>query len=196
MRSPGPAAGSRSPRRPAAISCCSRARATARTCVTRSRSTCCCATSPSPAAVAPRWVRGRARRKRALYISSPIGLGHAQRDVAIAGRAAQAASRPGDRLARPASGHQGAGSARRARPPGQRAPGQRVRAHRVRVGRARPARLPGHPADGRDPARQLHGLPRPRPRGGLRPVDRRRSLGTRLLPARKPRAKDAPPTPG
>ena len=31
-----------------------------------------------------RWPRGRVRRKRALYISSPIGLGHAQRDVAIA----------------------------------------------------------------------------------------------------------------
>jgi pimeloyl-ACP methyl ester carboxylesterase/predicted glycosyltransferase len=31
-----------------------------------------------------RWVRGRSRGKRALYISSPIGLGHAQRDVAIA----------------------------------------------------------------------------------------------------------------
>jgi pimeloyl-ACP methyl ester carboxylesterase/predicted glycosyltransferase len=31
-----------------------------------------------------RWVRARSRRKRALYISSPIGLGHAQRDVAIA----------------------------------------------------------------------------------------------------------------
>jgi pimeloyl-ACP methyl ester carboxylesterase len=30
------------------------------------------------------WVRGRSRAKRALYISSPIGLGHAQRDVAIA----------------------------------------------------------------------------------------------------------------
>jgi pimeloyl-ACP methyl ester carboxylesterase/predicted glycosyltransferase len=30
------------------------------------------------------WTRGRTRRKRALYISSPIGLGHAQRDVAIA----------------------------------------------------------------------------------------------------------------
>jgi pimeloyl-ACP methyl ester carboxylesterase/predicted glycosyltransferase len=30
------------------------------------------------------WVRGRSRRKRALYISSPIGLGHAQRDAAIA----------------------------------------------------------------------------------------------------------------
>ena len=33
---------------------------------------------------ARRWERGRSRRKRALYISSPIGLGHAQRDVAIA----------------------------------------------------------------------------------------------------------------
>ena len=32
----------------------------------------------------PRWARGKARPKRALYISSPIGLGHAQRDVAIA----------------------------------------------------------------------------------------------------------------
>jgi pimeloyl-ACP methyl ester carboxylesterase len=30
------------------------------------------------------WTRGRSRRKRALYVSSPIGLGHAQRDVAIA----------------------------------------------------------------------------------------------------------------
>lgn len=30
------------------------------------------------------WPRGRKRRRRALYISSPIGLGHAQRDVAIA----------------------------------------------------------------------------------------------------------------
>jgi len=30
------------------------------------------------------WRRARARGRRALYISSPIGLGHAQRDVAIA----------------------------------------------------------------------------------------------------------------
>jgi pimeloyl-ACP methyl ester carboxylesterase/predicted glycosyltransferase len=36
---------------------------------------------PRPAA---RWTRGKSRRKRALYISSPIGLGHARRDVAIA----------------------------------------------------------------------------------------------------------------
>jgi pimeloyl-ACP methyl ester carboxylesterase/predicted glycosyltransferase len=39
-------------------------------------------TPPRPPA---RWTRGKARtRPRALYISSPIGLGHAQRDVAIA----------------------------------------------------------------------------------------------------------------
>ena len=31
-----------------------------------------------------RWTRGRSRRRRALYVSSPIGLGHAQRDIAIA----------------------------------------------------------------------------------------------------------------
>ena len=37
-----------------------------------------------PARTRPRWVRGKARPKRALYISSPIGLGHAQRDAAIA----------------------------------------------------------------------------------------------------------------
>src|SRR5262249_36700599 len=37
-----------------------------------------------PAPPARQWVRGKARRKRALYVSSPIGLGHAQRDVAIA----------------------------------------------------------------------------------------------------------------
>src|SRR5918996_43998 len=36
-----------------------------------------------PAPPPRRWVRGKARRKRALYISSPIGLGHAQRDAAI-----------------------------------------------------------------------------------------------------------------
>jgi pimeloyl-ACP methyl ester carboxylesterase/predicted glycosyltransferase len=38
--------------------------------------------------VAPRppaaWTRGRSRGRRALFVSSPIGLGHARRDVAIA----------------------------------------------------------------------------------------------------------------
>ena len=51
-----------------------------------------------------RWGRGKSRRKRAFYFSSPIGLGHAQRDVAIAGRAAQAAPRHRNRLARAAPG--------------------------------------------------------------------------------------------
>ena len=37
-----------------------------------------------PAPTPQRWVRGKSRPKRALFISSPIGLGHAQRDVAIA----------------------------------------------------------------------------------------------------------------
>jgi len=36
--------------------------------------------SPEPR----KWTRAKSRRKRALYVSSPIGLGHAQRDVAIA----------------------------------------------------------------------------------------------------------------
>ena len=35
---------------------------------------------------------------------------------------------------------------------------------------------------------QLHGLPRPRPRRALRPLDRRRGVGARLLPAREPGA--------
>lgn len=30
------------------------------------------------------WTRGRDRRKRVLYVSSPIGLGHVHRDLAIA----------------------------------------------------------------------------------------------------------------
>ena len=38
----------------------------------------------APARPPARWVRGKSRRKRALYVSSPIGLGHAQRDAAIA----------------------------------------------------------------------------------------------------------------
>jgi pimeloyl-ACP methyl ester carboxylesterase len=39
-----------------------------------------------PVASRPRatWTRGRNRPRRVLYVSSPIGLGHAQRDVAIA----------------------------------------------------------------------------------------------------------------
>jgi pimeloyl-ACP methyl ester carboxylesterase/predicted glycosyltransferase len=38
----------------------------------------------APRRTPARWARGRSRRKRALYVSSPIGLGHARRDVAVA----------------------------------------------------------------------------------------------------------------
>src|SRR5581483_3562488 len=38
----------------------------------------------APPPPAPSWTRGRRRGKRALYVSSPIGLGHARRDLAIA----------------------------------------------------------------------------------------------------------------
>ena len=35
------------------------------------------------------WTRSLARRRRALYLSSPIGLGHALRDAAIADEGAR-----------------------------------------------------------------------------------------------------------
>jgi pimeloyl-ACP methyl ester carboxylesterase/UDP:flavonoid glycosyltransferase YjiC (YdhE family) len=38
----------------------------------------------APAARHRGWARGRDRRKRVLYVSSPIGLGHVRRDLAIA----------------------------------------------------------------------------------------------------------------
>jgi pimeloyl-ACP methyl ester carboxylesterase/predicted glycosyltransferase len=37
-----------------------------------------------PPATSRGWIRGKSRRRRALYVSSPIGLGHAQRDATIA----------------------------------------------------------------------------------------------------------------
>ena len=102
--------------------------------------------------------------------------------------AAQARARPRGRLARPASRHPGPRGRRRAGAPRVRVAGQRVGAHRARGGRARPARVPGDPADGRDPGQQLHGVPGGRRAGALRPGHRRRGLGRRLLPAREPRA--------
>ena len=103
-------------------------------------------------------------------------------------RAAQPAPGPGDRLAGPGPGDARARGVRRAHPSGQRAAGQRVAPHHRLVARARAQRLPGLAADGRDPARQLHGLRRRRALAGVRPVDRRRGLGARLLPAREPGA--------
>ena len=58
-----------------------------------------------PPVVSRRLPRPLSRRPRALYLSSPIGLGHARRDLAIATELRAAAPGPGDRLAGPASGH-------------------------------------------------------------------------------------------
>ena len=101
-----------------------------------------------------------------------------------------ASARADDRLARAGSRHARPRSRGRADPSRQPAPGERVAPHRGGVRRPPAARVRGDPADGRDPARQLHGLPRSRPLPAVRPLDRRRGLGARLLPAREPRAED------
>ena len=111
-------------------------------------------------------------------------------------RAARAAARPGDRLARPAPGDRGAGGGRRAHPPGQRAAGQRVAPHRDRVGRARPALLPGLPPDGRDPGRELHGLPRRRARRATTTCGSATRPGTSTTTCTRTRSSSAPPTCG
>ena len=134
------------------------------------------------------WTRGRNRRRRALMVCSPIGLGHARRDVAIAKELRKLhpdleidwlAQHPVTRVLEAEGERIHPASALLA---------ERVRPHRVRVGRARPALLPRLAADGRDPRRQLHGLRRRRARPGVRPLDRRRGVGRRLLPAREPGA--------
>ena len=104
------------------------------------------------------------------------------------GRAAQAPSRPRDRLAGAAPGHRGPRGPRRADPPAERRAGVGVGARHQRVVRARPQRVPGDPADGRDPRRELHGVPRRRRGGRVRPRGRRRGVGHRPLPAREPGA--------
>ena len=98
------------------------------------------------------------------YLSSPIGLGHARRDLAIAdelrklhptSRSTGWPSTPSPRVLERAG--------ERVHPASALA-GQRVGPHRARGRRARPARLPGDPADGRGPRPQLHGLRRRGPR--------------------------------
>ena len=81
-----------------------------------------------PAAAAALGRGGKSRRKRALFISSPIGLGHAQRDVAIADELRQLHPDLRDRLAGAASGHAGARE--------RRASGSTRRAHCSRTSRA------------------------------------------------------------
>jgi pimeloyl-ACP methyl ester carboxylesterase/predicted glycosyltransferase len=40
--------------------------------------------APRPPVLDSTWTRGRSRERKALYLSSPIGLGHARRDLAVA----------------------------------------------------------------------------------------------------------------
>ena len=104
-------------------------------------------------------------------------------------RAAQAAPRPRDRLARPAPGHRGARGARRADPPGERAPGQRVAATSSRESAE-------HDLHCFQAIRRMDEILLANfmvfhdvvARRALRPLDRRRGVGARLLPAREPGA--------
>ena len=134
------------------------------------------------------WTRGLNRGKKVLYLSSPIGLGHVRRDVAIVKELQAIGARCPGRLAGPTPGHHGPRSRGRDDPPRQRVAGQRVGPHRLGVHRSRASLFPGPTTDGRDPGRQLHGLPGGGGGGELRRGHRRRSMGRRLLLAREPRA--------
>ena len=81
-------------------------------------------------AAGPTWVRGMARKRRALFISSAIGLGHVQRDLAIAPRDAQAAARFGNRLVHGTPGFDLPRKRGRAAAPHHGTPGQRKPAFR------------------------------------------------------------------
>ncbi len=111
------------------------------------------------------WSRAIVRPKRALYVSSPIGLGHAWRDVAIA-----------DELRRRVPGleihwlaqepvttvlHERGETIH----PASAELASRERPHRPRGGRARPARVRGAAAHGRHLLRELHAVRRRRARG-------------------------------
>ena len=135
-------------------------------CATRCAST-CCSRLPAPGAPPPRGLAPGAdpQPARALFVSSPIGLGHAQRDLAIARELRALRPRPRDRVARP-----GSGDARCSRRAGERDPPR----HALLAGESRPHRAEAGEHDlhvfqalarhGRDPARELHGLPRRRAR--------------------------------
>ena len=131
-------------------------------------------TDPPPSPPSTR----RSRAPRVLYLSSPIGLGHVRRDLAVA--RALREERPDVEVewltqSPVAEFLVQAGETLH---PASRAPGQRVDALRVRVRRARPARVPGGPPDGRGAGQQLHGLRRPGLPGVLRPVGRATRPGT------------------
>ena len=142
--------------------------------------------------------RGASHRpQRVLYLSLADRSGpRPPRRGDRARRCAQRHPDVRDRLARPAPGDAGAGAGRRAGASGEPLAGQRVRAHRGRGGRARPALLRGAAPDGRDPGRQLHGLPR---RGAGRATTTWSSAtrpGTSTTSCTRTRSSSGSPTPG
>ena len=114
---------------------------------------------------APKKVAKSAKTKRALYLSSPIGLGHGRRDIAITRELRKLhpdlqvdwlAQDPVTRLLE---------TQRRTRPSVKPQTRERDAAHRTGIRRARSQRVSGHPPDGRGAHQQLHDLPGCR-RGG------------------------------
>ena len=101
------------------------------------------------------WQVTHSRPRRALWISSPIGLGHVQRDLAIARSLRAARAGPGNPLVGAAAGDRGTRQCRGDHPPGERRSGLRVGTLGVGVGAPRPARVLRVPPDGRDPVREL-----------------------------------------
>ena len=141
----------------------------------------------------------RPAQPRALYLSSPIGLGHARRDLAIAG--ALRKLRPGparcDWLTQPPVDRV-PGRARRAGAPGvARSWPASPRTSSRESRRARPARLPGGAANGRDPGQPTSWSSTTSSSASRYDLcRRRRGLGRRPLPAREPRAEARRRSPG
>ena len=125
-----------------------------------------------------------AKAKRALYLSSPIGLGHGRRDIAIARELRKLhPDLEVDWLAQDPVTRLLAASGERIHPLSARLASE-TRHIELEVGRARPALLRGAAPHGRGADRQLHDLPGCRRRGRLRSGDRRRILGHRPILAR------------
>ena len=138
-----------------------------------------------------RWARPASQPRRALVVSSPIGLGHAWRDVRIA-----------DELRRRVPGLVVEWLAQEPVTSLLAARGETIHPASAELAseaghidargrRAPPPRVRGDPPDGRDPLRELHAVLRRRARHALRPLDRRRGVGARRLPPREPGAEDA-----
>ena len=191
------AAGSGSPRRRAASSSCSRARATAphvRDPVKVNLLLRDFIAPPAPPrALGARQVAPQARALRLLADRARPRAAR-RRDRR---RAAQAPSRPRDRLARPASGDGGAGGARASGSIPASAFLANESSHiESESRRARPALLPGDPAHGRDPARELHGLPRPRPRRARTTSGSATRRGSSTTTCTRTPSRSGPPTSG